>query len=129
MEYIIIYDKIDDTKAGLILAGNRLLGRFSGGWMDIADLLGLIVSVVIFIIYSGACIISIIFTFSIETYRKIDELVNLSIMTDSILIPIVEQKINKFDLWAMEHHRFIGALLIIFSLLNLKLAFSLVNSF
>jgi hypothetical protein len=97
--------------------------------MDISNILGLAISLIIFVLYSMACLISIIFTFSLDTYKKLDDMVDLNVLSNPVLVPGIEHRINKFDLWAMEHHRIIGIILIISSLINLKLTFSLVNSF
>ena len=92
------------------------------------DIVMVILSSVVFFVYFIICIISIIFTFSIDKYRKIDEMLNLDIISRRVLTPL-EVNINIIDDWLIEHHRLIGPLLIYLSLLDLKLSFNIINLF
>ena len=80
---------------------------------------------IVFFIYSSVCIISIIFTFSLDTYIKIDEKLNLDIFSNPIITSL-EIKIDWFDKWAMQHNKVLGPILIILSIIDLKILFTLI---
>lgn len=90
------------------------------------DMFDLSLRVIAFFIYGSIFIISLIFTFSLETYKKIDEKFNLEIISTRILTPL-EININWLDVWLMEHHKIIGPILILLSLLDLKLSFNAIE--
>ena len=92
------------------------------------DIIMVILSTAVFFVYTIICIISIIFTFSIDKYRKIDEMLNLDIISSRILTPL-EVNINIIDDWLIKRHRLIGPVLIYLSLLDLKLTFNIINLF
>ena len=80
---------------------------------------------IVFFIYSSVCIISIIFTFSLDAYIKIDEKLNLDIFSNPIITSL-EIKIDWFDKWAMQHNKVLGPILIILSMIDLKIIFTLI---
>jgi len=80
---------------------------------------------IVFFIYSSVCIISIIFTFSLDAYIKIDEKLNLDIFSNPIITSL-EIKIDWFDKWAMQHNKVLGPILIILSIIDLKILFTLI---
>ena len=92
------------------------------------DPFDLLLSIVIFFIYGSICIISLIFTFSLETYKKIDEALNLEIFFWRP-INLLDINIDYFDQWLIRHHRIIGPILVILSLLDLKLSFEIILKF
>lgn len=88
------------------------------------DMLDLSLQVIVFFIYGSIFIISLIFTFSLETYRKIDEKINLEIFSTPSPLQI---NINWLDLWLMERHKTVGFILTLLSLLDLKLSLDVIK--
>jgi len=80
---------------------------------------------IVFFIYSSVCIISIIFTFSLDAYLKINEKLKLDIFSTPIITSL-EIKIDWFDKWAMQHNKVLGPILIILSIIDLKIIFTLI---
>ena len=80
---------------------------------------------IVFFIYSSVCIISIIFTFSLDTYIKINETLKLDIFSTPIITPL-EIKMDWFNGWAMQHNKVLGPILIILSIIDLKIIFTLI---
>ncbi len=91
------------------------------------DIFNLLLSGWIFIIYSTICIVSIIFTFSLQIYLRIEEKLNFSIFSNRILTPL-DRSIDWFNVWLMKHNKITGTSLILLSLIDLKLSFDIVNS-
>ncbi|MCM8781714.1 MAG: hypothetical protein NC828_01475 [Candidatus Omnitrophica bacterium] len=90
------------------------------------DPFNLLLSGIVFFIYSTICIISTIFTFSLQTYRKIDEIVKLEIIPSRILTPL-EKNIYWIDTWLMSNNKIIGPILIVLSILDLRFSFEIIN--
>ncbi len=88
----------------------------------------LIISAIIFAMYGISCIVSLIFTFSLDTYRKIDETLNISVIQARALTAI-ERNSYVIDDWLMANNRTAGPLLIALSLIDLKLSFDIINMF
>ena len=84
-------------------------------------------SAFIFFLYGIMCIVSIIFTFFIETYHKLDEALKLNIVSARILSPL-DINIDVIDSWLFAHNKLIGPLLILFCLIDMKLTFNVLNS-
>lgn len=87
-----------------------------------------LMSLILFSVYGFTCVVAIIFTFSLDIYQKIDEKLNLDVFASKILIPI-EVNIGWFNNWMMRHNRVFGPVLIILSLVDLKIFFSMINFF
>jgi len=88
----------------------------------------LLLNVFIFVLYGGACLLSLIFTISLDTYSRLDEKLNLEIFPNPVITPM-DAEMNSFSLWLAKYHRVVGSLLVFFSLLSLKSIFILVNYF
>lgn len=82
---------------------------------------------IVFFIYGIITVVAIIFTFSLDAYRKIDEKLNLNIILTPIIINPLERNIKSFDAWLMEHNRTVGPLLVILSIVDLKLWLDIIN--
>jgi len=91
------------------------------------DALNLLLSLIAFSIYGSICIISIVFTFSLDAYIKIHDVLNFSIFSSPILSPI-ERSIDWFDVWAMKNNVILGPILIALSIIDLKLFFDIIRS-
>jgi hypothetical protein len=91
------------------------------------DLFDVLLSLIAFSIYGSICLISIIFTFSLDTYMKIHEALNFSLFSSPILSP-VERSIDWFDNWAMRYNAILGPILITLSIIDLKLFFDIIES-
>lgn len=87
------------------------------------------ISVLLYFIYGGICIVGLIFTFSIETYRKIDQMFNLEMVISQFMNPLLDRRIGVIEAWLSKHNRIVGPVLITLSLIDLKLTFNLINSF
>lgn len=92
------------------------------------DYFSLLLSGIVFLIYGVSCIISLVFTLSIETYRKIDEKLNLDIISDRIINPL-DVDIKWVDAWLMRHNKIVGPLLILLSTIDLKLLLNIIYTF
>jgi len=90
------------------------------------DIFNLLLSGWLFLIYSTICIISIIFTFSLETYLRIEDKLNFSIFSNRILTPL-DRDIDWFNVWLMKYNKITGTILILLSLIDLKLSLDIVN--
>ena len=91
------------------------------------DAFDLLLSLIAFCIYGSICIISIVFTFSLDTYVKIHDVFNFNIFSSPILSPI-ERSIDWFDVWAMRNNVILGPILIALSIIDLKLFFDIIRS-
>lgn len=83
------------------------------------DIFDLLFSGIVFFIYGIICIISVIFTFSLPFFRKIDEFLSLQILARTSL-KSWELNINQFDILMKKHNLLIGPLLIVLSILDIK---------
>ena len=90
------------------------------------DIFNLLLSGWIFLIFSTTCIISIIFTFSLPIYLMIEEKLKFCIFSDRIFAPL-NRSIDWFNVWLMKYNKITGAVLILLSLVDLKLAFDIVG--
>lgn len=77
----------------------------------------LLKSLVLFI-YGLIFAFSVIFTLSIESYRRLDEYLGMNFLTSRIINPIIESNINFLDEWLIKHHKIIGPLLILLSIID-----------
>jgi len=89
----------------------------------------LLLNLTIFFIYGIVCLISIIFTFSIETYNKIDEKLNLEIFSRTVIIDILEKDLDWLDNCLIRHNKIVGPLLIILSIIDLKFWLEIIKFF
>ena len=71
------------------------------------------------IVYGSACIISLIFTFSLDKYRDIEEKINFNFLPNTSVTPL-DVNINILDAWLAEHNRIVGPILVLLSVLDLK---------
>lgn len=90
------------------------------------DTFNLLLSFTVFIVYAAVCGIAILFTFFLDIYLKIDEKLKLEVLTARVLTPL-EANIQGLDGWLMGHHRIVGPLLIVLSMVDLKLFFDIIN--
>ena len=88
------------------------------------DLFTVTVTGVVWGVYLFALTISIIFTVSLETYRKIDSTLCLEIIPSRILTPL-EQSINFVDEWFSKYHLVTGPVLCLLSLIDIRLCLML----
>lgn len=83
---------------------------------------------IIFLIYAPTCLISTIFTFSIERYKRIEEKLNFEIISNLSSNPL-DKNIDWFNRWMVSNNKKAGPILILLSLMDLKLFFDLLNNF
>ncbi len=94
-----------------------------------SDVFSLLLSAIVFFIYSSICIISLIFTFSLDMYYKIDERLRLEIFSSRILSPLVlERDIDWLNVWLTNHNKIAGPFLTLLSLTDLTLLFNIINT-
>ena len=86
------------------------------------------ISVLLYFIYGSICIVALIFTFSVETYYKIDQMFNLELIISQFMNPLLDKRVGVIEAWLIKYHRFVGPVLIVLSLVDLKLTFNLINS-
>ena len=65
-------------------------------------------------IYGAILIVSITFTFFINTFNRFNEILNISLVSKNRLNPL-GGNINFFDEWLNARHKIIGPILILFS--------------
>jgi len=92
------------------------------------DILGLILSGWVFFIYTATCIISLVFTFSPEIYRGIEDRLDHSIFTSNILSPL-NRDIDWLNIWLTRYNKITGPVLMLLSLFEMNYFFSLINNF
>jgi len=92
------------------------------------DLMDLLLSIIVFLIYGTICLISLIFTFSLKTYLKIDEKLNFDIFSTPLVNPL-DVNIDWFNEWLMDHNKIIGPILIYLSIVTLKTWFNILYNF
>ncbi|MFH0826974.1 MAG: hypothetical protein V1923_03690 [Candidatus Omnitrophota bacterium] len=88
----------------------------------------LILSFFVTIICIVLCGIGVIFTFCLDIFVKWDKKANWWIIPSIILTPL-EKNINSLDEWLKSKHKIVGPLLIILSLTDLVMFFSIVDKF
>jgi hypothetical protein len=81
----------------------------------------------LFFIYGSICIVSTLFTFFLDTYRKIDETLNLDVFITPFKSPL-DREIDFFNVWLTNHNRIVGPILILISLVDLKFWFDFINT-
>ena len=84
---------------------------------------------VVFFTYGAICIISIIFTFSLDTYSKINEKLNWEMFSSRTVIDFLEKNIDWLDNWFMSNNKKVGPILIFLSLVDLKLWLDIIKNF
>jgi hypothetical protein len=82
----------------------------------------------VFFTYGAACMLSIIFTFSLESYRKISEKLNLDVFQGPTIVGILERDIDWLDNWLVRHNKIVGPLLILLSIVDLKLWLDIIHN-
>jgi RNAse (barnase) inhibitor barstar len=93
----------------------------------VVDWIMALIRAFVFFIYGSICAISILFTFSIDKYRKVDELLDLSILSSRILTPL-DINLVTFDAWLVKYHRVVGPILALLSIIDTKLSFDIINA-
>ena len=80
----------------------------------------LIFSGLVFCVYGSFCVISLILVFSVETYKKIDEVLCCTLFSAGSSNPL---DINiRLDHYFMEYNKIVGTVLFLLSLTDIKLA-------
>ena len=92
------------------------------------DPLAFLLSAIVFSVYAVICVISVIFTFFLDLYHKIDQALQINVISARTITPL-EQNIYVIDAWLMRHNQSVGLLLIILSLVDLRLSFEIINKF
>jgi len=85
----------------------------------------LIFSGLTFVIYGSSCIISLIFIFSLETYKRIDEALCSNFFSLGGSNPL---DINfRIDQYFMDNNKLVGTILFILSFVDIKLCLDFIN--
>jgi hypothetical protein len=92
------------------------------------DKFNVFLSIVLFLNYSIICIISLIFTFSLKTYLKIDEQLNFDIFSSPTVNPL-DRNIDWFNDWLIANNKIVGPVFIYLSIISLKSWFDILNTF
>ncbi len=90
------------------------------------DPLDLLVSIIVYSLYGVILVLSIIFTFWLDSFRGIEKRVMEQIIPASVLTPL-EIEIPTFSNWLYANHVFVGPSLILLSLLDIKFSFDLIK--
>ena len=91
--------------------------------MDVFDLL---VSVIAYSLYGVIFILSVIFTFWLESFRNIEKKLMAQIIPARITNPL-EIEIQTFGDWLYANHAVVGPLLVFLSILDIKFSFDLIK--
>lgn len=92
------------------------------------DAVNVLLSAVIFFIYGAACMVSLMFIFSVEAYRELEEKLGLAVFSSSFVSPL-DLPLKAIDDWFFAHNKIVGTFLVILSLLDLTLWFDVINNF
>ena len=92
------------------------------------DPLLLLISVILFIVYSTIMVITVIFTFFLGSYRWLDEKLKIELIPSYALTPL-EENINLIDEWLIGHNRIVGPVLMLLCAFDIKLSFDLLVRF
>ncbi|MBM3245560.1 MAG: hypothetical protein FJZ15_07215 [Candidatus Omnitrophica bacterium] len=92
------------------------------------DPVNIALSAIVFFIYGSICILSLIFMFSIDAYRKIEGRADFTILSTPEANPILQRRIDIIDLWLIRNHTLVGLILVVLSIIDLKLWFQIINS-
>jgi len=95
--------------------------------MEKFDFLVFFCKSLVILIYGGIATISAIFTFSIETYLRIDGILSLEFWTQKIMNPL-EANINVVDDWLISHNTTIGPVLMFLSIVDISLLFRVIDT-
>jgi hypothetical protein len=90
------------------------------------DVLVILLSGSIFLLYGSICSVGLIFTFALNLYHKIDNLLDLNIVRPKTLTPL-EKNVYRIDDWLIAHNKIVGPLLTLLGLIDLKLSFNIIN--
>ncbi|MBI4981209.1 hypothetical protein HZC30_06685 [Candidatus Woesearchaeota archaeon] len=88
------------------------------------DTFNVLITLFTLLIYGCISIISLIFTFDLETYCAIDEVLNLRYFSNKPLNAL-EQNINIVDNWLKDNNKIVGPFLMLISLIDIRLLFNL----
>jgi len=91
------------------------------------DAFNLIISGWIIFIYGTSCVISVIFTLSLQLYARIEDKLNFCIFEEVLLTPL-DKRFDGFNNWLMKYNKVSGSSLVFLSLLVLKLAFDVLGN-
>jgi len=93
-----------------------------------ADLFIILCKFIVLFIYGAICILSIIFTFAIKAYIRLEDLLNLEFFSQGTMNPL-KMNVNLINDWLVAHHKIIGPVLILVSFLDIVMFFKILDSF
>ena len=82
----------------------------------------------VFVVYAATFMASAIFAFSLDTWSKLEDICNLTILHTPVTNPILESNIGWFDRWFIQYHKVVGFILAILSVINLKLGLYVIQA-
>jgi hypothetical protein len=77
-------------------------------------------------IYGSICILSLVFTFDLDAYLRINELLNLEFLSHQIINPLAT-RITTIDDWLISHNIMVGPILTLLSLADIVLLYRLLD--
>lgn len=89
------------------------------------DLFNLIFSIIIFAIFGTMFILSAFYTFFLETFRKIDEILKVDLIPACILTPL-EENISWVDAWLMSNNKIVGPILLLLCAIDIKFSLEII---
>lgn len=93
-----------------------------------ADLFIILCKFIVLFIYGTICILSIIFTFAIKAYIRLEDLLNMEFLSQGTMNPL-KTEVNFINDWLLAHHKIIGPILICVSFLDIVMFFKILNAF
>jgi hypothetical protein len=91
------------------------------------DLFELFLRGAVLLVYGSIIMVSTIFTFSLEAYRRLDECLGMGFFNERIISPVIEGNINAIDDWLIAHNRLIGPWLILISFIDIVAFFKIID--
>lgn len=89
------------------------------------DIFNLTLMVIVVSIYVAICVLTVIFTFFLDLYLKLNDRLNLDLFRNNILNPL-DMDIDFIENWLIKRHKIVGPFLIILSLVDIKLLTGLI---
>ncbi len=77
-----------------------------------------LLTVLVYFVYGSTLLISVLFTFFVELYVKIEEILSFNLGQSASAN--LGRSQNLFDLWMINHNRLVGPIMIALSLFNIK---------
>jgi allantoicase len=83
------------------------------------DIFNVSVGILLFAVYGATLVLCVMFAFFLEIYHKIEEKISSNIIY-APKVTVFDLEIDWVDAWLKRHHRIVGYILIIVSLIDIQ---------